>query len=57
MLDTLRTINNPCMIIPWLLMKSPMFDFDEDELARISLYRRFQSKSNGHLHHKQSSYS
>ena len=26
------------MIIPWFaLMKSPMFDFDEDELARISL--------------------
>ena len=38
MLDTLRTINNPLHDYPLVaLMKSPMFDFDEDELARISL--------------------
>ena len=38
MLDTLRTINNPLHDYALVaLMKSPMFDFDEDELARISL--------------------
>ena len=38
MLDTLRTINNPLHDYPLVaLMKSPMFDFDEDELARIAL--------------------
>ncbi|MFA9468061.1 helicase-exonuclease AddAB subunit AddA [Streptococcus sp. E24BD] len=38
MLDTLRTINNPLHDYALVaLLKSPMFSFTEDELARISL--------------------
>ena len=38
MLDTLRTINNPLNDYALTaLLKSPMFDFDEDELARLAL--------------------
>ncbi|MFC3929098.1 helicase-exonuclease AddAB subunit AddA [Streptococcus caprae] len=38
MLDTLRSINNPLNDYALIaLLKSPMFAFDEDELARISL--------------------
>ncbi len=38
MLDTLRTINNPLNDYALTaLLKSPMFDFGEDELARLSL--------------------
>lgn len=38
MLDTLRTINNPLKDYALVaLLKSPMFSFVEDELARISL--------------------
>lgn len=38
MLDTLRTINNPLNDYPLVaLLRSPMFAFDEDDLARIAL--------------------
>lgn len=38
MLDTLRAINNPLDDYPLVaLLRSPMFQFDEDELARIAL--------------------
>lgn len=38
MLETLRTINNPLNDYPLVsLLKSPMFSFDEDELARIAI--------------------
>ncbi len=38
MLDTLRVIHNPLQDFALVaLMKSPMFSFDEDELARLSL--------------------
>ena len=38
MLDTLRTINNPLNDYALTaLLKSPMFDFNEDELARLAL--------------------
>jgi ATP-dependent helicase/nuclease subunit A len=38
MLDVLRAINNPRFDLPLVaLMHSPMFDFGEDELARIRL--------------------
>lgn len=37
-LDTLRTINNPLFDLPLVaVMRSPLFAFNEDELARISL--------------------
>ena len=40
MLDTLRVIHNPLQDYSLLaLMKSPMFGFDEDELARLSLQK------------------
>ncbi|TWT16469.1 helicase-exonuclease AddAB subunit AddA [Streptococcus sp. sy010] len=43
MLDTLRTINNPLNDYPLVaLLRSPMFAFNEDDLARIAL----QSKEN-----------
>ncbi len=40
MLDTLRVIHNPLQDYALVaLMKSPMFSFDEDELARLSLQK------------------
>lgn len=40
MLDTLRVIHNPLQDYALVaLMKSPIFDFDEDELARLSLQK------------------
>ena len=40
MLDTLRVIHNPLQDYALIaLMKSPMFSFDEDELARLSLQK------------------
>lgn len=40
MLDTLRVIHNPLQDYALVaLMKSPMFGFDEDELARLSLQK------------------
>jgi len=40
LLDTLRTINNPLQDYPLVaLMKSAMFEFDEDQLARLALQR------------------
>lgn len=40
MLDTLRAIHNPLQDYALVaLMKSPMFSFDEDELARLSLQK------------------
>ena len=40
MLDTLRVIHNPLQDYALVaLMKSPMFSFDEDELARFSLQK------------------
>ena len=40
MLDTLRVIHNPLQDYTLVaLMKSPMFSFDEDELARLSLQK------------------
>ena len=51
MLDTLRTINNPLHDYPLVaLMKSPMFDFDEDELARISLQTLPEQKQMAFYH-------
>lgn len=41
MLDTLRVINNPLNDYALVaLLKSPMFQFDEDELTRLSLQAR-----------------
>ncbi|ORJ33126.1 ATP-dependent helicase [Streptococcus oralis subsp. tigurinus] len=41
MLDTLRVIHNPLQDYALVaLMKSPMFGFDEDELARLSLQKK-----------------
>ena len=38
LLDTLRTINNPLQDYPLVaLLKSAMFEFDEDQLARLAL--------------------
>lgn len=40
MLDTLRVIDNPLQDFALVaLMKSPMFSFDEDELARLALQK------------------
>ncbi|KJU88184.1 helicase-exonuclease AddAB subunit AddA [Streptococcus infantis] len=40
MLDTLRVIHNPLQDFALVaLMKSPMFSFDEDELARLTLQK------------------
>ena len=40
MLDTLRVVHNPLQDYALVaLMKSPMFSFDEDELARLSLQK------------------
>lgn len=45
MLDTLRTINNPLNDYALVaLLKSPMFAFDEDQLARIALQESRQDK-------------
>ena len=52
MLDTLRTINNPLNDYALTaLLKSPMFDFGEDELARIALQKRHE-KSQENLYEK-----
>ena len=40
MLDTLRVVHNPLQDFALVaLMKSPMFNFDEDELARLALQK------------------
>lgn len=45
MLDTLRSINNPLNDYALVaLMRSPMFSFDEDQLARISLQSSSQDQ-------------
>lgn len=42
-LDTLRTINNPLQDYPLVaLLRSPMFAFDEDQLARVAV--QFEEK-------------
>ena len=52
MLDTLRTINNPLNDYALTaLLKSPMFDFGEDELARLSL-QACQEHSQENLYEK-----
>ena len=52
MLDTLRTINNPLNDYALTaLLKSPMFDFDEDELARLAL-QASSTKSMENLYEK-----
>ncbi|RSK03693.1 ATP-dependent helicase/nuclease subunit A [Streptococcus gordonii] len=52
MLDTLRTINNPLNDYALIaLLKSAMFDFGEDELARIAL-QKSQEKSQENLYEK-----
>lgn len=52
MLDTLRTINNPLNDYALTaLLKSAMFDFGEDELARIAL-QKSQEKSQENLYDK-----
>ena len=52
MLDTLRTINNPLNDFALTaLLKSPMFDFGEDELARLSL-QASQEHSQENLYEK-----
>ena len=52
MLDTLRTINNPLNDYALTaLLKSPMFDFGEDELARLSL-QASQEHSQENLYEK-----
>lgn len=52
MLDTLRTINNPLNDYALTaLLKSPMFDFSEDELARLSL-QASQEHSQENLYEK-----
>ena len=51
-LDTLRTINNPLNDYALTaLLKSPMFDFGEDELARLSL-QASQEHSQENLYEK-----
>lgn len=52
MLDTLRVIHNPLQDYALVaLMKSPMFDFDEDELARLSL-QKVEDKVQENLYEK-----
>ena len=52
MLDTLRTINNPLNDYALTaLLKSPMFDFGKDELARLSL-QASQERSQENLYEK-----
>ena len=52
MLDTLRTINNPLNDYALTaLLKSPMFDFGEDELVRLSL-QASQEHSQENLYEK-----
>lgn len=47
MLETLRTINNPLNDYALVsLMKSPMFSFDEDDLARIAVQDQRQTLMN-----------
>ncbi|MGX7073772.1 helicase-exonuclease AddAB subunit AddA [Falseniella ignava] len=52
MLDTLRVIHNPLQDYALVaLMKSPMFGFDEDELARLSL-QKAENKFQENLYEK-----
>lgn len=52
MLDTLRVIHNPLQDYALVaLMKSPMFSFDEDELARLSL-QKAEDKTQENLYEK-----
>ncbi|NIB84251.1 helicase-exonuclease AddAB subunit AddA [Streptococcus sp. CCUG 71758] len=52
MLDTLRVIHNPLQDYALVaLMKSPMFDFDEDDLARLSL-QKVEDKVQENLYEK-----
>ena len=52
MLDTLRVIHNPLQDYALVaLMKSPMFSFDEDELARLSL-QKVEDKTQENLYEK-----
>lgn len=52
MLDTLRVIHNPLQDYALVaLMKSPMFGFDEDELARLSL-QKAEDKAHENLYEK-----
>ena len=52
MLDTLRVIHNPLQDYALVaLMKSPMFGFDEDELARLSL-QKIEDKAQENLYEK-----
>lgn len=52
MLDTLRVIHNPLQDYALVaLMKSPMFGFDEDELARLSL-QKAENKIQENLYEK-----
>ena len=52
MLDTLRVIHNPLQDYALVaLMKSPMFGFDEDELARLSL-QKIEDKVQENLYEK-----
>ena len=52
MLDTLRVIHNPLQDYALVaLMKSPMFDFDEDELTRLSL-QKVEDKVQENLYEK-----
>lgn len=52
MLDTLRVIHNPLQDYALVaLMKSPMFSFDEDELARLSL-QKVENKVQENLYEK-----
>ena len=51
-LDTLRVIHSPLQDYALVaLMKSPMFDFDEDELARLSL-QKVEDKVQENLYEK-----
>lgn len=46
MLETLRTINNPLQDYSLIaLMKSPMFEFTEDQLARLAILKDGQRKN------------
>ena len=52
MLDTLRVIHNPLQDYALVaFMKSPMFGFDEDELARLSL-QKAEDKVHENLYEK-----
>ena len=52
MLDTMRVIHNPLQDYALVaLMKSPMFSFDEDELARLSL-QKIEDKTQENLYEK-----